>query len=141
MGEGLMALVGIFLVVMGLIAFFVIASFGRTWIQAQSSGVPIGFFNLIGMALRRVNVKLIVNGMIALHKAGLPHIPRAFLEAHYLSGGNVPVLVQSLIVSHKAGIDVSPEAMAAHILAGGDGKTLVEATANRGDGAAKTEAD
>ena len=121
----LWGLLGIFLLVMGLIAFFVIASFGRTWIQARSSDVPIGFTNLIGMALRRVNADLIVNSMITLHKAGLKHVTRDFLESHYLSRGNVPILVQSLVMSHQAGMNARPEAMAAHILAGGDATAVI----------------
>ena len=107
------------LFILALIVFFVIFSFGRTWIQARASGVPIGFIDLVGMFIRKVNSAMIVNAMITTHKAGLK-ISRDFFEAHYLAKGNVPILSQALIMANQAGIPVEPRSLAAHLLAGGN---------------------
>lgn len=113
---GFFALAVILLVV---IVAFVVFSFGRTWLQARASGVPIGFIDLVGMMIRKVNSGLIVNSMITTHKAGL-RISRDFFEAHYLAKGNVPVLSQALIMANQAGIQIEPARLAAHLLAGGN---------------------
>ena len=107
------------LVIFVISAVAVVMSFGRLWIQARASGVAIGFLDLIGMWLRRVNSSMVVMNLITAHKAGLK-LDRDFLEAHYLARGNVPMLVKALIMAHQAGLDVLPPAAAAHILAGGD---------------------
>lgn len=85
------AIIGFGIVVFGFIMLIVILTFGRLWLQARSSGVAIGFSDLIGMMFRRVNSGVIVNSMIKSHKAGL-QLGRDFLESHYLAQGNVPVL-------------------------------------------------
>ncbi|MBN2713324.1 MAG: flotillin-like FloA family protein, partial [Planctomycetes bacterium] len=117
-------LLGLF--VFGLIFLVVLLTFGRLWLQARSSGVKIGFTDLIGMMFRRVNSNVMVNSLIKAHKAGHP-LGRDFLESHYLAQGNVPVLVQALIMSHQAGLRVQPQALAAHQLAGGDVSAVVRA--------------
>ncbi len=111
-----------FLVFFGIVLMI----FGRLWVQARSSNVPITFFGLVGMAFRKVSSKVIVNSMIMCHKAGLK-VSRDFLENHYLARGNVPVLVQALVMGHQGGLKIRPEALAAHILAGGDALAVVRA--------------
>ena len=117
--SSIMGVAALFILVMALIVFFVVFSFGRTWIQARASGVPIGFIDLVGMFIRKVNSALIVSNLITTHKAGLK-ISRDFLEAHYLAKGNVAVLCQALIMAHQAGIAIEPQSLAAHLLAGGN---------------------
>lgn len=111
--------------VLALVIFFVVFSFGRTWLQARASGVPIGFIDLVGMFIRKVNSSLIINSMITTHKAGLK-ISRDFLEAHYLAKGNVAVLSQALIMAHQAGIRIETPTLAAHLLAGGNVTDVVK---------------
>lgn len=111
--------------VVGLVVFFIIFSFGRTWLQARASGVAIGFIDLVGMFIRKVNSGLIVNALITTHKAGLK-ISRDFLEAHYLAKGNVPVLCQALIMANQAGLNIEPKDLAAHLLAGGNVTDVVK---------------
>jgi uncharacterized protein YqfA (UPF0365 family) len=113
------AIVTLMILALALAMFFVVFSFGRTWIQARASGVPIGFIDLVGMFIRKVNSGLIVSSLITTHKAGL-RISRDFLEAHYLAKGNVAVLSQALIMAHQAGIGIEPGSLAAHLLAGGN---------------------
>ncbi len=119
MPSSFMAIVSLAVLVIVLLVFFVVFSFGRTWLQARASGVPIGFIDLVGMFIRKVNSAMIVNSMITTHKAGLK-ISRDFLEAHYLAKGNVPVLSQALIMAHQAGLTIEPRSLAAHLLAGGN---------------------
>lgn len=123
------ALIGLgilLLLIFCIVAFFVILAFGRLWIQAQSSGVPIGFTALIGMVLRKVDCYQIVNSMIVAHKAGLK-VDRDFLESHYLARGNVPVLIQAAVMAKQAGLAIRIEALGAHLLAGGDVSAVVRA--------------
>ncbi|MDR1745260.1 MAG: flotillin-like protein FloA [Planctomycetota bacterium] len=114
-----MGLLALLVAALVIIVFFVVFSFGRTWLQARASGVPIGFIDLVGMFIRKVNSSMIVNSMITTHKAGLK-ISRDFLEAHFLAKGNVPVLSQALIMANQAGILIEPPSLAAHLLAGGN---------------------
>ncbi len=121
-------IIGVFalaIFVIAIIVFFVVFSFGRTWLQARASGVPIGFIDLVGMFIRKVNSAMIVNAMITTHKAGLK-VSRDFFEAHYLAKGNVPVLSQALIMAHQAGLQIEPKSLAAHLLAGGNVTDVVK---------------
>jgi uncharacterized protein YqfA (UPF0365 family) len=122
----IVAAIGLVIAVFVLVAILVILSYGRLWIQAVSSGVPVSFASLIGMFLRKVNSNIIVNSMIVAAKAGFM-IPRDFLEAHYLARGNVPVLVQALVMAKQAGLDIRADALGAHLLAGGDVSAVVRA--------------
>lgn len=110
------AILMIFLVVLFLIMFFYFIPIGL-WISALASGVKVGFFNLIGMRLRKVSPALIVRPMIKSHKAGLS-ITSDQLEAHYLAGGNVDRVVDALIAAQRAEIDLPFERATAIDLAG-----------------------
>ena len=87
------------------------------WITAYFSGVKVGIGNLIGMRLRRVVPKMIINPMIKATKAGLV-INTNELEAHYLAGGNVNMVIDALIAAQRANIDLEFEQAAAIDLAG-----------------------
>ncbi|HMA59992.1 MAG TPA: flotillin-like protein FloA [Halanaerobiales bacterium] len=99
------------------------------WISAVAAGVKVGFFNLIGMRLRRVVPSLIVGPMIKSHKAGLK-LGSDQLEAHYLAGGNVDRVVDALIAAQRAEIDLSFERAAAIDLAGRDVLEAVQMSVN-----------
>ncbi|MBZ4686793.1 MAG: hypothetical protein PWQ96_624 [Clostridia bacterium] len=94
------------------------------WISALAAGVKVGFFQLIGMRLRRVPPAKIVAPMIKADKAGL-EVSINKLEAHYLAGGNVDRVVDALIAAERAGIDLKFERAAAIDLAGRDVKEAV----------------
>jgi len=98
------------------------------WIQAVVS-VGLGkitILDLIRMRLRKIPPKLITDGVINTHKAGLTHISPDMLETHYLAGGNVANVVFALIAADKANIDLSFETATAIDLAGRDIKTAVQ---------------
>jgi uncharacterized protein YqfA (UPF0365 family) len=76
--------------VVAIIAIIILSILGKflsLWFQAFVSGTPIPLFNIIGMSLRKIPPRLIVNARINLFKAGLKQISVADLETHYLAGG------------------------------------------------------
>jgi len=78
------------------------------------------------MRLRKISPRLIVDGVINSHKAGLIEIKTDMLETHYMAGGNVPNVIFALIAADKANIPLLFETATAIDLAGRDVKTAVE---------------
>lgn len=101
------------------ILFFTIAGFVSLWFQALVSGTPIPLFNIIGMSLRKIPPRIIVNARINSFKAGLK-ISVDELETHYLAGGNVPNVVLAMIAANKAQISLDWGRATAIDLAGRD---------------------
>jgi len=94
-------------ILLAIIAVIIISILGRflsLWFQAFVSGTPIPLFNIIGMSLRKIPPKLIVNARINSYKAGLKDVSVSDLETHYLAGGHVSEVVQALIAADKANI-------------------------------------
>ena len=98
------------------------------WLQAIFSigGGHITIFNLVGMRFRRVPPSIIVNGLIAVNKAGLENITSSDLEVHYMAGGNVDKVVDALIAASKAGLDLTFSIATAIDLAGRDVLSAVQ---------------
>ncbi|KXS50531.1 MAG: hypothetical protein A8274_1384 [Halanaerobium sp. 4-GBenrich] len=120
------------LILAALILFFVLLFYFiplGLWISATAAGVKVGFFNLIGMRLRRVVPSSIVGPMIKSHKAG-KGLSSDQLEAHYLAGGNVDRVVDALIAAQRAEIDLTFERAAAIDLAGRDVLEAVKMSVN-----------
>jgi uncharacterized protein YqfA (UPF0365 family) len=111
----------IVLLVIIIIGLFILFSFIplRLWLAARFAGVHVGIFSLVGMRIRRVPPKLIVQAQISATKAGL-NISTNELETHYLAGGNVLQVVNALISADKAGISLSFKIATAIDLAGRD---------------------
>ena len=76
-------------------------------------------FRLIGMKMRKVDYKLLVNIYIIAQKAGLD-VSIADLETHLMAGGNIEKVVDALIAAHSAKLDLSLEQAKAIDLAGRD---------------------
>jgi len=98
------------------------------WFQA---GVSIGFgkvgmLKLIVMRFRKISPRLIVDGIINLHRAGLEDIETEDLEAHILAGGDISRVVDALIAADKANIELSFQTATAIDLAGRDVKEAVQ---------------
>lgn len=112
-----------FLIVIILVAlFFFLIVFTwlipiQLWIAAWASGAKVSLLSLIGMRLRKIPPKIVVEPRISAVKAGLD-ISIEKLEAHYLAGGNVPTVVNALISADKANIDLKFDRAAAIDLAG-----------------------
>jgi uncharacterized protein YqfA (UPF0365 family) len=97
--------IGFIIVVAGLVAFFIFATYFRLWIQSFTTGAGIGIFDLLGMTFRKVSPSVIVRSKIMAVQAGLGEesgITSKALEAHYLAGGNVPLVIRALIAAKKA---------------------------------------
>jgi len=92
------------------------------WIQSVVSlGIGrITIIDLIRMRLRKISPRLVVDGVINCHKAGLEQVKTDMLETHFLAGGNVAHVVSALIAASKANIDLNFETATAIDLAGRD---------------------
>lgn len=110
-----------------LIAFM--ANFFSLWLQALFSKANVGMFQLIGMRLRKVPPKVIVDARILSCKAGLP-VDTDLLEAHYMSGGNVLRVIQALIAANKANIKLDFKQATAIDLAGRNVLEAVQMSVN-----------
>jgi uncharacterized protein YqfA (UPF0365 family) len=112
------------------IFFFVISSFFSIWLQAYSAKANVTIFNLIGMKLRKVDTRQIVQNKITASQAGLDAVTTEMLESHYLAGGNVPKVVRAMIAAHRAQIDLDWSKAAAIDLAGRDVLDAVQTSVN-----------
>ena len=114
-------------VILFLLVLFYFVPIGM-WIQGVVSvGLgKISIIDLIRMRLRKIPPRLITDGVINTHKAGLTHIGTDMLETHYLAFGAGANVVFSLIAADKANIDLKFETATAIDLAGRDVKTAVQ---------------
>lgn len=121
----------IFLIVVIFILLSFILSFVPVglWISAIAAGVKVGIFTLVGMRLRRVKPKRVIEPMIKGDKAGI-ELSINQLEAHFLAGGNVDRVVDALIAAHRADINLTFERCAAIDLAGRDVLEAVQMSVN-----------
>lgn len=108
----------------------ILGKFVSLWFQAFVSGTPIPLFNIIGMSLRKIPPRIIVNARINLFKAGLKDITVADLETHYLAGGRITNVVEALIAADKANIPLDWRRATAIDLAGRDLKDAVQTSVN-----------
>ncbi len=112
----------VLLSIFGLIVFLVVFSVIipiPNWIAAISSGVKISIFALIGMRLRRVPPRIMVDTLIKARKAGI-NITTNEMESHYLAGGDLNNVVNALIAADKADIELTTDQATAIDLAGRD---------------------
>ena len=123
----------VFIILAGLFVAAVLGMLGRfigLWFQAFVSGTPIPLFNIVGMSLRKIPPRIIVNAHINAHKAGLKDICVADLETHYLAGGRVIDVVAALIAAQKANILLDWKRATAIDLAGRDILDAVRTSVN-----------
>ena len=99
------------------------------WISAIAAGVKVGIGTLVGMRLRRVSPRRVINPLIKAHKAGLA-LTTNQLESHYLAGGNVDRVVDAIIAAQRAEINLVFERGAAIDLAGRDVLEAVQMSVN-----------
>ncbi len=121
-------LYGILFLFIGLCAF-IIFRYGWLYIKSIASDAHVSFAQMIGMTLRQVDAKIIVEHRIMAKKAGID-IAASSLEAHYLAGGNVKNVVCALIAACKANIDLNFDHACAIDLAGRDVFDAVKTSIN-----------
>ena len=112
------------ILLIGLIVLFVLVPI-KQWFVALVSGAHISMARLVGMKLRKVDYKLIVNTYIMARKGGI-ELDVVDLETHFMAGGNVDRVVKALIAANSAGLDLSVELAKAIDLAGSDVHEAVE---------------
>ncbi len=115
------------IVALGILAVggLVVMVWGKLWFQAYMSNARVSMMSLIGMSLRQVNARTIVQAKVMASQAGIGLDPQTGittqrLEAHYLAGGNVPGVINAIIAAHRADIDLDFDRAAAIDLAGRD---------------------
>ncbi len=114
-----MSIVPVLIIAASVLLFLVFIYFVPVglWISAIASGVFVNIFALIGMRLRKIPPKDIIEPLIAATKAGL-ELERNQLESHYLAGGHVERVINALITADKAKISLDFAQAAAIDLAG-----------------------
>ncbi|TDM04381.1 flotillin-like protein FloA [Macrococcus carouselicus] len=121
------------LVIAGIILVFLMILFTFVpvglWISALAAGVKVGIGTLVGMRLRRVSPRRVIDPLIKAHKAGL-QLTTNQLESHYLAGGNVDRVVDAIIAAQRADINLPFERGAAIDLAGRDVLEAVQMSVN-----------
>ena len=123
--QGIFFTIPIILITIVLFLYFVPLGL---WIQAGVSigWGKIGMVKLVIMRIRKIPPKLISDGIINLHRAGLDFVTSEELETHFLAGGNVSNVVDALIAADKANIDLNYKTATAIDLAGRDVKEAVQ---------------
>jgi uncharacterized protein YqfA (UPF0365 family) len=110
-------IVGVVAVLFALVMLVVVGQFINLYIQALLSNAHVNLLDLVGMRLRKVDIRTIVLSRIRAVKAGLD-IPTNALEQHYLAGGRVPNVVSAIIAARAAKIDLPWDTARAIDLAG-----------------------
>ena len=116
--------------IVAIILFSIFARFIGLWFQAFVSGTPISLFNIIGMSMRKIPPRIILNARITSYKAGLKLITVADLETHYLAGGNIINIIRAMIAADKANIPLTWRQATAIDLAGRDLLDAVKTSVN-----------
>ena len=127
----LMVGAGIVLALIALSMLLLIFNYGQLWFQSYWSKAPVTFLELLGMSLRQVNARTIVQAQIMATQAGLGReISARRLEAHSLAGGDVPRVIRALIAAQRADIDLDFDRACAIDLAGRDVLDAVQTSVN-----------
>jgi len=124
---GASIIIGLAVLTMLLLVF----NYGQLWFQAYWSKARVTFMELLGMSLRKVNARTIVQARIMATQAGLgPDITPQRLEAHYLAGGDVPRVIRALIAAQRADLDLDFDRACAIDIAGRDVLDAVQTSVN-----------
>lgn len=126
---GVWIAIGVVVALVLLIFLFVIGQFINLYIQALFSGARVGLLELIGMKLRKVDLRTVVYSRIRAVKSGLD-ISTNQLETHYLAGGRVQQVVSALIAASGARIKLDWGTATAIDLAGRDLFEAVQTSVN-----------
>ena len=127
--QGIYVTIPIFLIGLVLLLYFVPLGL---WIQAGVSigWGKVGMIKLVIMRIRKIPPKLVTDGIINLHRAGLDFVTSEELETHFLASGNVANVVNALIAADKANIELDYKTATAIDLAGRDVQEAVQTSVN-----------
>jgi uncharacterized protein YqfA (UPF0365 family) len=119
----------VIVVIVALVILMVMWNFIGLYIRALVSGARVGFRDLIGMWLRKINGNAVVQARIQATRAGL-NISQGEMESHILAGGNLMRVINSMINANKAGIDLGWTTATAIDLAGRDIYEAIQTSVN-----------
>lgn len=111
------------------VMLFMIGQFLNLYIQAMLSRAPVSIFDILGMCLRKVDVRTVIYSRIRCVRSGMD-IPARHLETHFLAGGRVANVVSAMIAARTAGIDLDWDRATAIDLAGRDVLNAVQTAVN-----------
>jgi uncharacterized protein YqfA (UPF0365 family) len=117
------------LIIAALVFLTLVIKFFRLWLQAKLCRADVKFTDLIGMWLRKVDIRTIVLSKITAVQAGLS-LTTQDLESHFLAGGRVPNVVRALIAANRANIELALKTATAIDLAGRDILEAVQTSVN-----------
>jgi uncharacterized protein YqfA (UPF0365 family) len=118
--------------IVGLVMLFLIVfllQFISLYIQAMTSNARVGMLDMIGMKLRKVDIRTVVINRIRAVKAGMD-IPTNLIETHYLAGGRVSNVISAMIAARGARIELPWNVATAIDLAGRDILEAVHTSVN-----------
>ena len=121
-------IVGI-VVLVGFFVFIFLLQFLSLYVQALTSNASVGLLDMVGMKLRKVDIRTVVINRIRAVKSGM-EIPTNALETHYLAGGRVSNVVSALIAARGARIELPWATATAIDLAGRDILEAVHTSVN-----------
>jgi len=102
-----LVIAGIFLI-FALIALVTVGKVFTPWLQAMMAGVRISVFQIVGMRLRKVDVRVVVRSLIMATQSGVP-VPSIEMERAYLQGVDLEKLTLALIHANREGKEVTFE--------------------------------
>jgi len=111
----LILLIGIF----GLVWLMFMLSYGFLWLQALLGGAHVGVAQIIGMRVRGINPKVIIQCRVMARQGGT-RLETSALEAHYLAKGDVLKVTRAVIAASQAGVPLSFDKACALDLMGKD---------------------
>jgi uncharacterized protein YqfA (UPF0365 family) len=121
--------ISVFVLIVLLVLLAIMGQFIGLYVRATVSGAHVGFMDLLGMRLRKVNAMAIVNSRIQASRAGL-QVSNPEMESHVLAGGNVQRVINAMIAASKANIGLDWKTATAIDLAGRDILDAVQTSVN-----------
>jgi uncharacterized protein YqfA (UPF0365 family) len=116
--------------IFALIFILALSNFMSLYIRSYVCGAGVGMVELMGMQLRKIKPRVIVNSRIQAHHAGL-QVTVAQMESHYLAGGNVQRVIIAMIAASKVNIDLPWQVATAIDLTGRDILDTVQKGSNQ----------
>ena len=80
----------------------IVFQFFGLYTRALLAGAPVTMLDVLGMKLRRVNARTIVDAWIQARREGIG-VTIADLESHVLAGGDLPHVMTAVIAAKKMG--------------------------------------
>lgn len=107
------------LIIIGLVVAIILLVPLKLWFKALTNGAKISMVKLAGLKQRKIDLNPIVDGFIAVKKAGL-YIDIDEIETHLTAGGDINKVINALVSAENANINLSVDLAKAIDLSGKD---------------------